>query len=68
MLVIIFVFALSTKLTFVERNNYLAFQAIHGHSLILVIFWTLVFGGKSLIIYTLIKEDKWLKFQKLVNG
>lgn len=67
MITIIFVYALSLKLTMVERNNYLAFQAIHGHSLILVIFWTLVFGSKSLIIYTLIKEDKWLKFQELVN-
>lgn len=68
MLVIIFVFTLSAKLTFVERNNYLAFHAIYGHSLILVIFWTIVFGCKSLIIYTLIQEDKWLEFQKLVNG
>lgn len=64
----IFVYILSARLIFVERNNYISFNAFRGHSLILVIFWTLVFGGKSLIVYTLIKEDKWLKFQKLVNS
>lgn len=63
----VFVFPLSAKLILMERNSLLPSIPARGHGLVLIIFWILVFITENLAFIRVIKEDRWLQLNELVN-